>query len=254
MKNIVKDALILTAITVAAGVGLGLVYNVTKEPIRAAEEAATLAAYEALFPEAAEYSDVEDFDGELAMDYFEGDLRSAIGSDWPTGSVVVKNAVEALDSEGNVSGYIVTVTNKKSYGGALTLNCGITNEDNIKGYVITDISDTPGLGMKATEEGFMSRFRDIPAGIYTVVKNGAVDGQINAMSGATVTSKAVTNAVNAAVKTVDFIKNPPAIEELVENVEEAIVEGEAAESPVEPAPAEAAPEAAPVEGGEPLGE
>ena len=52
MKKIIKDTLILTAITLISGLALATVYQITKQPIAQAEAAAELAAYEGVFPEA----------------------------------------------------------------------------------------------------------------------------------------------------------------------------------------------------------
>ena len=56
-KGMIKDASILLLITVVAGLILGFVYQITKEPIAAAEEKAAKAAYQEVFPDAAGFSD-----------------------------------------------------------------------------------------------------------------------------------------------------------------------------------------------------
>ncbi|MBO6214855.1 MAG: FMN-binding protein, partial [Lachnospiraceae bacterium] len=91
------------------------------------------------------------------------------------------------------------------YGGDITFSVGITNEGVINGYSITAISETAGLGMKATEDKFSSQFRGIPVGTYEVTKASAGENEIEAISGATITSRAMTYGVDAAVSYFEFI-------------------------------------------------
>lgn len=198
MNKLIKDALILTVITLVAGVALGLVEGITREPIARAEEQTTKEAYESLFPDASSFEALE-FDADAAIQKAEETVPETVGSDWPSGSVSINALTDALDGSGQSIGKIITVTNKKSYGGSVTLSVGISNEGQITGYKITDISDTPGLGMKATESDFMSRFVNIPASIYKVTKQVPGENEIQAISGATITSRAVINSVDAAV-------------------------------------------------------
>ena len=68
-KSLVKDALILAVITLVAGILLGIVYEITKDPIAKAQEAATQAAYETVFSTADSFAPVEGFDSEAASSY-----------------------------------------------------------------------------------------------------------------------------------------------------------------------------------------
>ena len=63
-----------------------------------------------------------------------------------------------------------------------------------------EINDTPGLGLKAKEPEFKSQFAGKKAEALSVTKSGSgSDNEIAAISGATITSSATTNAVNAAL-------------------------------------------------------
>lgn len=194
MNKLVKDALILTCITVIAGFALGLVYEITKAPIAKAEEAALQKAYQTVFADAASFSDLDGFDSEAATKL----VKDAGFTD-----ETIDNCVQALDASGNPLGYVITVTTSAGYGGNITFSVGITNDSVINGYSITNISETAGLGMKARDEGegtFSSQFVARNAEIFTVTKSGAHDSsEIDAISAATITSKAVTNGVNAGV-------------------------------------------------------
>lgn len=199
MNKLIKDALILTLITLIAGVALGAVYEVTKEPIAAANLAAIQAAYRSLFPEAEDFEDDTSFDAESVTATVTDMLLEEGRNNFAAGDLDLVAHINAIDSDGNVMGDIVTVTTHKGYDGDITLSVGIAEDGTITGYQITDISETPGLGMKATEERFSSQFMDVPAQYYSVTKVTPASDEIQAISGATKTSRAVTNSVDAAV-------------------------------------------------------
>ena len=194
MNKLVKDALVLTCITVIAGFALGLVYEITKTPIANAQEAALQEAYQTVFADAASFAALESFDAEKA---------TALVHDAGYTDDSIDNCVKALDASGNTLGYVITVTSSAGYGGKITFSMGVTNDKMINGYSITSISETAGLGMKARDTGdgtFSSQFINRAAEIFTVTKNGASkSSEIDAISAATITSKAVTNGVNAGV-------------------------------------------------------
>lgn len=108
---------------------------------------------------------------------------------------------------GNVVGYVFT-TKTKSYGGDLKVMTGIDKNGKVTGVVLLTISDTPGLGLNAQKENFRNQYlQSAPEKGFEVVKTGnAGEGQINAMTGATITSKAVTKCVNEAVAQYEKIK------------------------------------------------
>ena len=77
---------------------------------------------------------------------------------------------------------------------------GIDNEGTVKGIEILKISETAGLGMKAKESRFKDQFAEKKVAQFSYTKTGAsADFEIDAISGATITTKAVTNAVNAGL-------------------------------------------------------
>jgi electron transport complex protein RnfG len=76
----------------------------------------------------------------------------------------------------------------------------VTLDGTVNGYSITTINDTAGLGMKAKEEAFSSQYANKQVEKFTVTKTGATsEDEIDAISGATISSNAVTNAVNASL-------------------------------------------------------
>jgi len=103
---------------------------------------------------------------------------------------------EALDSGSNVIGYVFT-TVAKGYGGDVKVMTGIDTDGKITGVTPLTLNETPGLGMKAKETSFLSQFAGKVQGI-TVNKSTPGDNEIQALTGATITSKAVTSCVNQA--------------------------------------------------------
>ncbi|MBE5891678.1 MAG: RnfABCDGE type electron transport complex subunit G [Lachnospiraceae bacterium] len=188
-KKIVHDALILFAFTIILGFILGLVYGITKEPIAAANEAAQQEAYQAVFSDASSFETYE----------FDADEANALVKDAGY-SDTIDDIQSALDASGNLLGYVITVTAKDGSQGSITFSIGIQTNGTVNGYSITDTSETPGLGLKASEEEFYSQFEGKNVETFEVVKQAAVsDEQIEAITGSTITSKAIANGHNAAL-------------------------------------------------------
>lgn len=104
---------------------------------------------------------------------------------------------EGLDSSGKLIGYVFS-TSAKGYGGDISVMTGIDGEGVIKGVSILSISETAGLGMNAKNEDFLNQYNE-KSGALSVIKNGAAkDNEIQALTGATITSNAMTTAVNLA--------------------------------------------------------
>ena len=96
-------------------------------------------------------------------------------------------------------GYVVTTTDKDGFGGSIQITVGITADGTVNGVSILSISETAGLGMKATEPAFYGQYEGKQAEKFVVSKDGGDGEPIDALSGATITSRAVTGAVNAAL-------------------------------------------------------
>ena len=191
-----KDAVILCAITLVAGACLGGVYEMTKAPIDAANLAAKEAAYRTVFPDAASFDA-----GDLA-DKIPAANEEIAGLGY--GKVSVDEAVTANDASGAAAGYVVTATSNDGFGGAITVSVGIQSDGTVNGIEFLTLAETAGLGMNAQKPEWKGQFAGKKADVFSVTKDGASsDDQINAISGATITSRAVTNAVNVAVYFVD---------------------------------------------------
>lgn len=109
------------------------------------------------------------------------------------------SVVAALDENGSIIGYVV-VNAASGYGGDVTVMTGVTTDGKVTGINILSHSETPGLGAKAkTDDGWREQFKGLIKDI-TVSKDKAGDNSIDAITGATITSRAVVEAVNEAIK------------------------------------------------------
>lgn len=191
MNNIVKNTLILTSITVVSGLLLGIVYDITKEPIAEAQENTKQEAFRALLADASFFETMEDFDASEAMSILE---ENGYTSD------EITEIAEGVDDSGETVGYVINVTSHEAYDGDLEVSVGIATDGTVKGIEMLSISETAGLGMKADEADFKDQFKDKKVEKFSYTKSGeSGDDKIDAISGATITTNAVTNAVDSAL-------------------------------------------------------
>lgn len=188
MKEMMKNTGILVAITVVAGLLLGLVYQITKDPIAAQEAKAKQEACQEVFADASSFEAVE--------------VTSVEESVWKEAGYAQETIDEVMcaeDASGNVLGYVITVTTKEGYGGDIQFAIGVRMDGTMNGMSILSISETAGLGMRA-EEVLKPQFADKNVEKFEYTKSGATsENQIDAISGATITTNAVTNGVNAGL-------------------------------------------------------
>lgn len=194
MKAILKDALILFLITLVAGVALGLTNEVTKPLIASVRAEKANATYREVYPEASSFAENPELTEKAAQS---AEAIASLGY----GKVTVDDCLEAVDDAGNVIGHLVTATSNEGYGGAVQISVGITADGKITGLGFLTINETPGLGMKAKEPQFRDQFPGKNGTLpLTLKKTGtAGESEVQAISGATFTSTAVTGALNAAV-------------------------------------------------------
>ncbi len=195
-SSLMKDAFALFAITLVAALSLGFVYEITKDIIAKREAEAKAQAYAAVYAEAAL---VDDKNEELnSMVASSADFLTENGFTDTT----INEVCIAKDSNGNAIGYVMTITSHAGYGGDIKFSMGVKADGTLTKIEILQISETAGLGMKALEEPFKSQFTEVNADQLTVIKAAAdksSPSEINAISGATVTSNAITNTVNAGL-------------------------------------------------------
>lgn len=190
-KKIVKDAMILFAFTVVLGLLLGIVNEITKEPIAKVNYEIEQNAYREVFKDADSFEAVESFTAKDAA-------KIIAKSEYTADEITDVNA--AKDKDGNILGYVINVTSHEGSQADISLSVGIRMDGTLNGYSITSISETPGLGMLVKEKPFYSQFENKPEESYNVVKSTpAADNEIESVTGATISSRAVTNAVNASL-------------------------------------------------------
>ena len=194
MKNkIIKDAVALTLITLVAGVALGGVYEITKDPIARQEAQAKAEAYEQVFTDAAAFEEVE-MDDTLIQT-----IRDQLDQEGYKAQSI-EEVMRAEDQSGETLGYAFTVVTSEGYGGDIQFSMGVQNDGTLNGISILSIGETAGLGMNADTPAFKDQFVGKQVEKLQYTKNGATqDDEINAISGATVTTNAMTNGVNAGL-------------------------------------------------------
>lgn len=180
-KSMIKDALVLFAITLIAGLLLGFVYDVTKEPIAQQKARAKAEACKNVFPLAESFEAVA---GEAGLD---------------ENTVSIDEVMQALDGSGQLLGYVITVTDHEGYGGDIQFSMGVTLDGTLNGISLLSISETAGLGMKAGDV-LVPQFTDKNVEQFVYTKSGATnDSEIDAISGATITTNAIVNGVNGGL-------------------------------------------------------
>lgn len=191
MKSMIRDAVILFVITIIAGGILGAVYQITKEPIAQQKEKAKQEAYKVVFASAESFETTDKITAEEAT--------ACVKENGFPGQSISDEIMEAKDASGNVLGYVITVVTSEGYAGDITFAMGITNDGTLNGISLLSIGETPGLGMKA-EDVLVPQFANKAVPVFEYTKSGAVsDAQIDAISGATVTTNAIVNGVNSGL-------------------------------------------------------
>jgi electron transport complex protein RnfG len=191
IKGMLKDAFILFIITLAAGLILGAVYQVTKEPIAAQKEKVRQEACKEVFSEAETFETVQTAQAEDGWVLQKGELGFE--------AVDIDEVMKASDADHNMLGYVITVTDHEGYSGDIQFMLGIRSDGTLNGISILSISETAGLGMRA-EEVLKPQFEDKKVEVFEYTKTEARgENQIDAISGATITTNAVTNGVNAGL-------------------------------------------------------
>ena len=196
-KSIVIATVAILVITLVAGGVLAYVQQITKKPIEQAEQQAKEDAYREVFTDADAFRTVDGFDSETASTWLSDKGYKAD----------IDDAVTACDKDGNALGYVFVITSHEAYGGDLQLALGVAEDGTTNGISFLSLSETAGLGMQADTDEFKSQFAGKNVAQFKYTKSGAAsDEEIDALSGATITTNAVTNAVNAGLSYADYLK------------------------------------------------
>lgn len=182
-KDMFKLGLNLLIISAVAALLLALTNSVTASTIAQRNEQANAEARKLVLESAQDFEQVKD----VKTDNSKG--------------VEVSEIYEAKDVSGNTVGYTLKVL-PSGYGGTIELMVGIDSaKGQVSGINVVSNSETAGLGAKATNPEFSDQYKGKPLEELSVLKNGTPgDTEIKAISGATITSTAVTNGVDAAIE------------------------------------------------------
>ena len=184
MKSMIKDAAILFAITLIAGLLLGVVYEVTKNPIAEQKALRKNKACKEVFQDAAGFETME--------------LSEAVSEE--SAVATINEVSKAVAENGTVLGYVLDITTHEGYNGDIQFTMGIKMDGTVNGISLLSIAETPGLGMKA-EEVLKPQFAGKNVGQFSYTKTGALaPDQIDAISGATITTNALVDGVNAGLE------------------------------------------------------
>ena len=196
MNTILKNTISITVITLVAGLALGVVQDITAGPIATQQEKSKEEAYKTVFEDADTFEVYSADDG----------LATALADNGFTAQTIDEIMV-AQDSFGETLGYAFTVTDSEGYGGDIQFAMGVQNDGTLNGISILSISETAGLGMKANTDSFKDQFKNKKVEKFSYTKTGTTsDDQIDAISGATITTNAMTNGVNAGLCAFQYVE------------------------------------------------
>ena len=184
-SGIASLVIVLACICLVSAAILGLVNKVTVGPIQANTEKTVQESLRTVMPIDGDYEDV--------TDQYSGD---PVTVDVTGVSVPVKAVYKAADE-----GYVVETMSPNGFGGALDMMAGVDNDGNVTGIAIISHAETSGLGSKSTDPEWQAQFKGVN-GTIGVTKDGY---QINAITGSTITSRAVCDGVNAAIAVVETL-------------------------------------------------
>lgn len=182
-KTILKLSLILFTITFVATLLLTLCNYITKDRIAMLEKQKADEAKQSVI-ENAEFR-IMTLDKQITDKYAS------------FGPIEAYRAVR----DGKFAGYCINLQ-PSGYIGKINMIVGINPDLSFSGIKIISMSETPGLGAKTGEEAFYGQFSKGKKGNLSVVKNSSspAENEINAVSGATISSKAVTDGANCALE------------------------------------------------------
>lgn len=196
--GIPKPAIILCVITLIAGVALSGVYALTKDAIEEQKLIAEAESYRAVCPEA------EEFSSDAQLDEVVKALgESVYGADF--GKVHINKAIVGKNAAGEIVGYVIRVTTRDGFDGDISMSVGFDLSGTVLGVEFTEINETAGMGMLCAEPEFKDQFKGALVDRFVLNKAGGsmIPEEIDSVSGASISSGAIVNAVNAAM---DFFR------------------------------------------------
>ena len=182
MKKILQLILSLTLISAVCAAVLAIVNNATKERIANLATLKANAAARAVLP---------------------ANVKAIVPREDPANASLTAFVGYADDAKTQIAGYAVPGLTAKGYGGNIRLMVGLNPDRTVISYQVLAAGETPGLGSNLTTPAFIARFKGQPAADVAVTKDG---GKIEALTSATITSRAVCDAVADAARRIDRIE------------------------------------------------
>lgn len=194
-KEFPKAAIVLCVIALIAGAVLGVVNYMTAPKIAEQAELTKQESFKEVVPEAESFAQDDgiqtELEGEIVGNYEDGAF----------GRVTINSVFVGLNEAGEPEGYAISVSTNDGFDGNITMTVGISADGVVNGISFTEINETAGMGMRVTEDSWKEQFADTSVDKYVLNKAGGstTPEEIDSVSGASISSGAVVNAVNAAI-------------------------------------------------------
>lgn len=189
MKEIIKTGIVLLIVSLIAALALGMTNEVTKDKIAEQRFLANELAKRDVLPTAASFEDVTGESLDNLKTNFEPITEAYLGK----------------DEAGNIVGYVFKST-PTGFGGIIEVVTGIDVDGNVTGLRVGSHNETPGLGAKAKDEAFYSQYAGKSASAEIGTSKTAASGNdIQAITGATISSVAISDGANASINAFKWI-------------------------------------------------
>ncbi len=165
-KQILTGITALFAVTLLSGYLLSQVFEVTKPRIDEQKKIEAERLNREIFPEGISFDEINEKDLSYTAVY---------------------------DADKSQLGRIYQIQ-PSGYGGTITVRVGFNNDLSVKGVRILEHNETPGLGSKITNPAFLEQFKG-KSGNELYLKKYNKDGTLDAVTGATISSKAVSDGI-----------------------------------------------------------
>ena len=186
-SSLFNMVLALAAITFFSAVALGFVNKFTEGPIAQARQEKQIRAIDAV---------MSGYDNAILEDKF------MVLPEGQTDSLAFFPAKKG----GELFGFAIRSLSSKGYSGDIWVMVGVSTEGRLVDTYVIEHKETPGLGSKMKDEKFKAQYRDVDPNTtdIRVTKDG---GTVNAISGATISSRAFSEAVELAFRTYKQLDN-----------------------------------------------
>ncbi len=171
-----KDVIILVLISVVAGVSLSIVYSSTKERIAEVKRQELQMALKKVLPSMQDDHETSEFSFE----------NQVIPIYW-------------MENNGKLIGAVLKIQTNEGFGGKITFLLGVDSSGKITGFYLLEQKETPGLGTKAADKKFWGQFvgKALSNFKFKVQKD---KGDVEAITAATITSRAISNAIDKGLR------------------------------------------------------